>query len=141
MTWFDFSHKCAKPRPTTQIKNNGASELWTAVQKKQIYASDTKWQRKHNFHVFHNGCCFLFVFERGRASWGGEEQRERENLFFFLRFYLFIHERHREPDAGLNPRTPGSRPELKADAQPRSHPGILPRHFPRNFFLETFFFS
>ena len=28
-----------------------------------------------------------------------------------------------ELDAGLDPRTPGSRPELKADAQPLSHPG------------------
>ena len=52
-------------------------------------------------------------------------------LFFFLRFYLFIHERHRErgrqrhrqrekqapcrePDAGLDPGTPGSGPGLKA---------------------------
>ena len=30
----------------------------------------------------------------------------------------------REPDAGLNPRTLGSRPEPKADIQPLSHPGI-----------------
>ena len=29
----------------------------------------------------------------------------------------------REPSAELDPRTPGSRPELKADAQPPSHPG------------------
>ena len=29
-----------------------------------------------------------------------------------------------EPDVGLDPRTPGSCPELKADAQPLSHPGI-----------------
>ena len=29
----------------------------------------------------------------------------------------------REPDAELNPRTPGSGPEPKADAQPLSHPG------------------
>ena len=29
----------------------------------------------------------------------------------------------REPDAGLDPRTPGSRPEPKADAQPLSHAG------------------
>ena len=60
-------------------------------------------------------------------------------LFIFLKiFYLFTHERHRErgrhrrqrakqalcgePDAGLNPRTLGSLPELKADAQPLSHP-------------------
>ena len=30
---------------------------------------------------------------------------------------------HREPDVGLDPRTPGSWPEPKADAQPLSHPG------------------
>ena len=29
----------------------------------------------------------------------------------------------REPDAGLDPRIPGSRPEPKADAQPLSPPG------------------
>ena len=59
-------------------------------------------------------------------------------LFFFLKI-LFIHERHRErerqrqrekqapcrePDVGLDPGTTGSCPELKADAQPLSHPGI-----------------
>ena len=30
----------------------------------------------------------------------------------------------REPDAGLDPGTPGSRPGPKADAQPLSHPGV-----------------
>ena len=30
----------------------------------------------------------------------------------------------REPDVGFDPRTLGSRPELKADAQLLSHPGI-----------------
>ena len=30
----------------------------------------------------------------------------------------------REPNVGLNPRTLGSRPELKADAQPLSQPGV-----------------
>ena len=29
-------------------------------------------------------------------------------------------------DAGFDPRTPGSRPEPKADAQPLSHPGVPP---------------
>ena len=60
---------------------------------------------------------------------------------FFWRFYLFIHERHteraetqaegeagssrsRKPNVGLDPRTLGSRPELKAEAQPLSHPGV-----------------
>ena len=30
---------------------------------------------------------------------------------------------HRKPDVGLNPRTPGSYPKPKADAQLLSHPG------------------
>ena len=30
---------------------------------------------------------------------------------------------HGEPDAGLDPPTPRSRPEPKADAHPLSHPG------------------
>ena len=54
--------------------------------------------------------------------------------FFFLRVYLFIHERERwrhrqrekqalcrESDAGLNPRTLGPQPEPKAGAQPLGH--------------------
>ena len=73
--------------------------------------------------------------------------------FFFLRFYLLIHEIHththtererereREGETqaegeagsmqgaqrgtlGLDPGTPGSRPGLKADVQPLSHPGV-----------------
>ena len=56
-------------------------------------------------------------------------------LFFFKDFiYLFMRDkqRHRqrekqapcgEPDAGLDPRTPGSRPEPEADAPPLSPPG------------------
>ena len=30
---------------------------------------------------------------------------------------------------GVDPRTLGSRPELKADTQPLSHPGVPLRHF------------
>ena len=33
---------------------------------------------------------------------------------------------YRDPDARLDPATPGSRPEPKADTQPQSHPGDLP---------------
>ena len=60
------------------------------------------------------------------------------SLSFFLRFYLFMRDTGRqshrqrekqapcgEPDAGLNPSTPGSHPEPKTDAQPLSHPGDL----------------
>ena len=62
-------------------------------------------------------------------------------LFFSFQdfIYLFMkntereRQRHRqrkkqapcgEPDEGLDPRTPGSQPELKADTQPLSHPGV-----------------
>ena len=60
--------------------------------------------------------------------------------YFFLTFiYLFTgdvereRERYRQrekqalcgdPNMGLDPRTPGTRPEPKADTQPLSHPGI-----------------
>ena len=63
---------------------------------------------------------------------------------FFKRFYLFIHERQRErkterereaeqrekqapcrePNVGLDPRTPGSRPGPKAGTKLLNHPGI-----------------
>ena len=89
----------------------------------------------------------LFAFLRGSKQKREINGVEEEGLpwlvsffFVFLKIiYLFIHERHtqregqrprqrekqaphREPDVGLDPRTPGSRPELKADAQPLSHP-------------------
>ena len=35
---------------------------------------------------------------------------------------------HRERDVGLDPHTPGSRPESKADAQKLSHPGVPVKH-------------
>ena len=71
-------------------------------------------------------------------SMGSVESKSIQN--FFLWFYLFIQERHRErqrqrerqkqapcgePDVGLDPRTLGSYPEPKADAQPLNHPGVL----------------
>ena len=69
-------------------------------------------------------------------------------LFYllFFRFYLFIHDRHTythtererqrhrqrekqaprwDPDVGLDPEAPGSRPGPKAGANPLSHPRIL----------------
>ena len=68
-------------------------------------------------------------------------------FFFFKRFYLFIHDSHRErererereaetqaeaeagsmhrePDVGFDPGSPGSRPGPKAGAKPLRHPGI-----------------
>ena len=71
-------------------------------------------------------------------------------IFFKKIIYLFILERHRErqrhrqrekqapcrePDAGLDPRTPGSCPEPKADAQPLSHPDAPINHFPTSLRL------
>ena len=42
----------------------------------------------------------------------------------------------REPDVGLDPRSPGSRPGPKAGAKPLSHPGIPPQHLFRVRFDE-----
>ena len=44
-----------------------------------------------------------------------QRHRQRENQALW-----------RDPDVGLDPRTPGSCPEPKADAQPLSHPGVPP---------------
>ena len=68
-----------------------------------------------------------------------------EDYFIFKDFiYLFMRDTHRErqrrrqrekqtpcgePDVGLDPRTLGSRPGLKADVQPLSHPGIPEKAF------------
>ena len=41
-----------------------------------------------------------------------------------LFIYSWETQRPGEPNAGLDLRTPGSRPELKADAQPLGHPGV-----------------
>ena len=52
-------------------------------------------------------------------------------LLFFLKI-LFMTDRQREkqvlcrePDVGLDPKTPGSGPGPKAGTKPLSHPGIL----------------
>ena len=45
---------------------------------------------------------------------------------------------HREPDVGLNPRSPGSRPGPKAGAKPLRHPGIPKLCFLKNFPTSTF---
>ena len=66
-------------------------------------------------------------------------QRNKDRwIFFFKILCIYSWEIQREADtqaeeeagsmrksvAGLDPRIPGSRPELKADAQPLSHPGV-----------------
>ena len=63
--------------------------------------------------IFFKDFVYLFMIEREREK-ERERQRHRQREKQAPR---------REPDVGLNPRTPGSRPKLKADAQPLSHPG------------------
>ena len=55
---------------------------------------------------------FLLIYFRERVH--KHEQREGQSMI-------------REPSEGLDPRTLGSRPEPKAEAQPLSHPGVPPR--------------
>ena len=53
---------------------------------------------------------FICLFTRHAER---QRHRQREKQFPY-----------REPDVGLDPRTSGSQPEPKADAQPLSHPGV-----------------
>ena len=74
----------------------------------------------------------MIVTEREREA---ETQAERE-----------AGSMHREPDVGLDPASPGSRPGPKAGAKPLRHPGIPPLFFKCQCFprsspsLLTFFF-
>ena len=66
----------------------------------------------------------------------------RSFFLFFLDLFIYLLERERqshrrrekqapcgEPDSGLHPGAPGSRPGPKAGAKPLSHPGIPERSF------------
>ena len=55
-----------------------------------------------------------------------ERERERERQRYRQREKQAP---FKELDVGLGPRTPGSRPEPKAGAQPLSHPGIPSSNF------------
>ena len=55
---------------------------------------------------------FIYSFMRDTERKQRQRQREEKQA------------PHREPDAGLDPRTPGSCPGPKADAQLLSHPGV-----------------
>ena len=73
---------------------------------------------------------YLFERKRLRAQAGGEKGGEAGSPV------------SREPDVELNPRTPGSCPELKADAQPTEpprHPQWLPFYTSISAFLEISF--
>ena len=83
------------------------------------YLHEWNWATGYIFlSYFFQPRSVLFCFKI-LSIYSSETQRERQ--------------RHRqrekqapcgEPDLGLDPRTPGSHPELKADAQPLSHPGV-----------------
>ena len=67
----------------------------------------------HSFIHLKKGFIYLFVRDTKRQR---HRQREKQTLC-------------REPNVGLHPRTPGSRPEPKADTQPLSHPGAPTSYF------------
>ena len=56
---------------------------------------------------------FIYLFMRDGEG-EGQRHRQREDQA-----------PRREPDAGLDSRSPGSGPGPKADTQPLSHPGVL----------------
>ena len=70
----------------------------------------------------------VFIHERHGAGEGRHRHRQREKQAPY-----------REPDMGLDPRTPGSHPGLKAGAKLLSYPGI-PTRISFNMYLQIFFF-
>ena len=48
---------------------------------------------------------------------------------------------HGEPDLGLNPRTPGSRPDPKADTQPLSHPEVPKNTIKKNRLFKNIYMN
>ena len=54
---------------------------------------------------------FIYLFIRDTERRQRHRQREKQTPC-------------RKPDVGVHPKTPGSCPEIKADAQPLSHPGV-----------------
>ena len=63
------------------------------------------------FHLFLKRFTYLFMRDTERERRQRHRQREKQAPC-------------REPDVGLDPGTQGSHPELKADAQLLSHPGV-----------------
>ena len=70
------------------------------------------------FSIRHFFIYFIFLKILFIYSWEIQRHRQREKQTPY-----------REPDSGLDPRTRGSRPEPKADAQSLSHPGTPEIHF------------
>ena len=89
------------------------------------------------------GCVFLFqstkllLYPRGKYLTVQFWNRRVALFLTFNFFFVIVTEReaetqaegeagsmHREPDVGLDPRSPGSRPGPKAGAKPLRHPGI-----------------
>ena len=73
---------------------------------------------------------FIYLFMRDTER---EKERERERQRHRQREKQAL---HREPNAGLDPGTPGSHPGPKAGAKLLSHPGV-----PRLLFIINFIFN
>ena len=70
--------------------------------------------RCNNFKIYLIVFFKIYVFT---YSWETQRERQRHRQREKQAPY-------RKPDVGLDPGTPGSWPELKADTQPLSHPGV-----------------
>ena len=82
-----------------------------------------------------------------KVELSGGRNKESHLHFFKDFYYLFVRDRqreklapHRKPNVGFDPGTLGSHPELKADAQLWSHPGVPIIHFIIYFFLFIYLF-
>ena len=82
------------------------------------------WDLEVAHHFRRTGEIYLFIFKDFIYLFMGDTERERQR-----HRQLEKQAPRREPDVGLHPRTLGSRPEPKADAQSLSHRGAPNRNY------------
>ena len=121
--WFTHTGLYTPVNLLSSLTHTQLKPLWEHVSwnmKKTVWGREmSRAERLLWIHISQFGCLqLLFLKILFIYSWDTYTQRQRHGQ----------REKQascRESDARLNPRTPGSRPESKADTQPLSHPGIL----------------
>ena len=97
-------------RVSYQPVTKGPTQLQSHMELFRLFHTTARPHK--SFFLLKKDFIYLFMRDTQRKA---ETQEEGEALC-------------REPDVGLDPRTPGSHSELKADAQPLSHPGVPGPH-------------
>ena len=133
-------------------------EYYSAIKKSEMLPFATTWVDLESIILNESQSekdkCHMISLMWNLRNKTNKKRQTKTNSFFFLKIYLFMidierereRQRHRrekqapcqEPDMGLDPRTPGSRPGPKAGVKPLRHPGIPKVLFVNCFFLKEY---